>query len=165
MRGAAFAAAARHSAAQRAALSKRRASTCGLCCVLELVSYREVLVARVGTGVGTVTAWRGLSLHWHCHGVGAGTSSLPPHVRLLCIRRSCIRFVYSYSTVNSTRMCAQSLESLDNGKPYAVAYAADLPLTIKCFRCATCSFLVHVHSLRYGYGLCQCTSLGTLRPK
>ena len=26
------------------------------------------------------------------------------------------------------------LESLDNGKPYKVALAADLPLTIKCFR-------------------------------
>ena len=26
------------------------------------------------------------------------------------------------------------LESLDNGKPYAVAAAADLPLTIACYR-------------------------------
>lgn len=27
-----------------------------------------------------------------------------------------------------------SLESLDNGKPYAVAYAADVPLSIACLR-------------------------------
>ena len=28
----------------------------------------------------------------------------------------------------------QSLETLDNGKPYAMSYAADLALSIKCYR-------------------------------
>ncbi|VDO98486.1 unnamed protein product [Heligmosomoides polygyrus] len=32
------------------------------------------------------------------------------------------------------RVLLASLETLDNGKPYAVAYHADLPLSIKCFR-------------------------------
>jgi len=29
----------------------------------------------------------------------------------------------------------QSLETLDNGKPYKVAYEVDLSLTINCYRC------------------------------
>lgn len=32
------------------------------------------------------------------------------------------------------RVILASLESLDNGKPYAVAYNADLPLSIKTLR-------------------------------
>lgn len=28
----------------------------------------------------------------------------------------------------------QELETLDNGKPYAVAYTVDLPMVVKCLR-------------------------------
>lgn len=43
--------------------------------------------------------------------------------------------VVSGSVIKGEAPCSfQSLESLDNGKPYTVAYAADLHLVAQCYR-------------------------------
>lgn len=45
----------------------------------------------------------------------------------------CSRMQVSACKINIV-LLPQELETLDNGKPYAVSYSVDLPNVVKCFR-------------------------------